>query len=265
MTERQITQEELKTILENHKHWVAEDCEDWENLKADLRGADLYGAVLRDADLRSANLYGADLSGADLRGADLYGADLRSANLRDANLRSADLSGADLRDADLYGAVLRDADLRSANLRDANLRSADLSGADLRDADLYGAVLRDADLRSAKHIPYIPMVCPEEDEFIGWKKADNHIVKLLIPSDAKRSSSTGRKCRCSKAKVLAIYELDGTESKDTEVKSNYDNSFIYKVGEIVEVADFDENRWEECAKGIHFFMQRKEAIDYDIC
>ena len=109
------------------------------------------------------------------------------------------------------------------------------------------------------------MVCPEEDAFIGWKKADNHIVKLLIPSDAKRSSSTGRKCRCSKSKVLAIYELDGTESKDTEVKSNFDNSFIYKVGETVEVADFDKNRWEECAKGIHFFMQRKEAIDYDMC
>ena len=200
MTKRQITQEELKTILENHKHWVAEDCEDWGNLKANFCGANLRGA----------DLYGANLRGANLRGADLYGADLRGANLRDADLRGADLRG-------------------------------------------------------AKHIPYIPMVCPEEDEFIGWKKADNHIVKLLIPTEAKRSSATTRKCRCSKAKVLAIYELDGTESKDTEVKSNYDNSFIYKVGEIVEVIDFDENRWEECAKGIHFFMQRKEAIDYGMC
>ena len=220
MTKRQITQEELKTILENHKHWVAEDCEDWGNLKANFCGANLRGADLYGANLRGANLYGANL-----RGADLYGANLRGANLRGA---------------DLYGA-----DLRGANLRDADLRGADLRG--------------------AKHIPYIPMVCPEEDEFIGWKKADNHIVKLLIPTEAKRSSATTRKCRCSKAKVLAIYELDGTESKDTEVKSNYDNSFIYKVGEIVEVIDFDENRWEECAKGIHFFMQRKEAIDYGMC
>ena len=205
MTERQITQEELKTILENHKHWLTEDCEGWEKLKANLRGADLCGANLR---------------GANLRGADLYGADLCGADLYDANLR----------------------------------------GADLRSADLYGA-----NLRGAKHLPYIPMVCPEEDKFIGWKKADNHIVKLLIPSDAKRSSSTGRKCRCSKAKVLEIYNLDGTIAEEREVKSNYDNSFIYKVGEIVEVTDFDENRWEECASGIHFFMQRKEAIDYDMC
>ena len=203
---RTFTQEELDKILENHKHWLFNDCEDWENLRADLRYADLCGA-----------------------------------NLRDANLRGADLRYADLRYADLC-----DADLRGANLRDANLRVANLRG--------------------AKHIPYVPMVCPEEDEFIGWKKADNHIVKLLIPTDAKRSSSTGRKCRCSKAKVLEIFNLDGTTiAEEREVKSNYDNSFIYRVGETVEVVDFDENRWEECAKGIHFFMQRKEAIDYDLC
>ena len=167
--------------------------------------------------------------------------------------------------AGLRGAYLRGADLGGANLGGAGLHDADLRGAYLRDADLRGADLRGANLRDAKHIPYVPMVCPEEDEFIGWKKADNHIVKLLIPTDAKRRSSIGRKCRCSKAKVLEIFNLDGTVAEEREVKSNYDNSFIYRVGETVEVADFDENRWEECAKGIHFFMQRKEAIDYDLC
>ena len=24
----------------------------------------------------------------------------------------------------------------------------------------------------------------------------------------------------------------------------------------------DENRWKECARGIHFFINRQEAIDY---
>lgn len=27
-------------------------------------------------------------------------------------------------------------------------------------------------------------------------------------------------------------------------------------------SDFCKNRWEECAAGIHFFMNRKEAVDY---
>lgn len=88
---------------------------------------------------------------------------------------------------------------------------------------------------------------------------------MLIPSDAKRSSSTSRKCRCSKANVLEIFNLDGTIAEEREVRSDYDDSFIYKVGEIVEVADFDENRWEECSSGIHFFMQKKEAINYGKC
>jgi hypothetical protein len=44
--------------------------------------------------------------------------------------------------------------------------------------------------------------------------------------------------------------------------SDYDNNFIYKVGEIVEEPNFDENRWEECAPGIHFFITRQEAVNY---
>ena len=117
---------ELKKIIDDHQHWINEDCEDWQKLKANLREADLYGA----------NLYGANLRGADLYGANLYGADLYGANLREADLYGADLREANLREADLYGA-----NLRGANLYGANLRGADLYGADLRGADLYGADL----------------------------------------------------------------------------------------------------------------------------
>ena len=158
------------------------------------------------------------------------------------------------------------ADLHNADFHDANLLNADLSGANLLNVDLSGANLRGADLRSAKNVPYIPMVCPEEGDFIGWKKAEGNkdkvIVKLRIPSDAKRSSATTRKCRCSKAEVIAIYNLDGTEEGETTCHSDYDNSFIYEVGKTVEVTNFSEDRWSECAKGIHFFINRQEAIDY---
>ena len=81
---RQLTQEELDKIIEQHKHWWNEDCEGWEGMKADLRGADLRGANLRGADLCDADLRGADLRGADLCDADLRGADLRGADLCDA-------------------------------------------------------------------------------------------------------------------------------------------------------------------------------------
>ena len=173
--------------------------------------------------------------------AKLCGADLCGANLRDANLRDADLRGADLRDADL-----RDADLCSANLC-----GADLSGAKNTDKTLWNA-----------HTAFYPLQCPETGSFIGYKKAADKIVMLEICADAKRSSATSRRCRCSKAKVLSITHLDGSDSGLTEVRSNYSKEFVYRVGEIAEAPDFDENRWNECTAGIHFFITRGEAVEY---
>ena len=226
---------------------------------ADLCGADLCGAYLCDADLCGANLYGADLRDADLYGADLRGADLRDADLRGADLRGAYLCGAYLCGADLRDANLRDANLRDANLRDANLCDADLRGANLRDADLRGADLRGANLRDAKGC-YLS--CPTEGSFIGWKKASGHIVKLRIPEDARRSSATGHKCRCDKAYVMEIQNMDGTKATEDTVRSDHDKNFVYTVGATVEVPDFDDNRWSECAPGIHFFIDRRAAVEY---
>ena len=170
-------------------------------------------------------------------------------------------SGNDGIQANLVGADLGGADLAMANLRGANLRGANLRGADLRWANLRGADLRWANLSMS-------IACPEEGSFIGFKKASDknneieYIVKLEIPEDALRSSATTRKCRCSKAKVLSIINLDGTDADTDVAYSNYDPDFIYKIGEIVEVADFDTDRWNECSTGIHFFITRKEAVDY---
>ena len=179
-----------------------------------------------------------------------------------ANLYGADLRGADLYGADLYGADLRGANLYCADLRGANLYGADLYGADLRGADLYGADLRGADLRGAKNVNCL-LTCPEKGSFIGFKKVrDDYIVMLEILADAMRSSATGRKCRCSKAKVLSITNPDGSNAEVTSAISGWDSNFIYSVGEVVEVRDFDTNRWNECAPGIHFFITRQEAVDY---
>ena len=221
---------------------------------ADLRGADLRGADLRDADLRDADLRGANLCGANLSDADLRDADLRDADLCYADLRSADLRGANLRDANLCGAYLCGAYLCGANLSDADLCDADLCDADLRGANLCGADLRDA--------KGCYLSCPTEGSFIGWKKASGHIVKLRIPEDARRNSATGHKCRCDKAYVMEIQNMDGTKATEDTVRSDHDKNFVYTVGATVEVPDFDDNRWSECAPGIHFFIDRRAAVEY---
>ena len=250
---------ELKNILKLHKKWLNDE---EGGLKADLRGADLRGANLNGADLRRANLRGVNLNGASLRGADLREATLRGAILYRADLREADLREADLRGADLSGANLYGANLRGANLYRVDLCGAILCEADLREATLRGADLRGANLREAKNIPFIPYTCPDTGSFIGYKKANGYIVVLEILSDARRCSATDRKCRCDKAKVLEIQNLDGSKANVNTVASGYDSTFIYTVGEIVEEPNFDEDRWNECSAGIHFFTNRQEAVVY---
>ena len=161
------------------------------------------------------------------------------ADLREADLREANLYGANLREANLYGANLRGANLREANLREANLR-----GADLRRAE--GTY----------------MACPTDGSFIGWKKASGYIVKLQITEDARRSSAEGEKCRCDKAYVVEIQNADGTKADIDTIHSNHDANFVYTVGATVAVSDFDGDRWNECAPGIHFFIDRRAAVEY---
>ena len=141
-----------------------------------------------------------------------------------------------------------------------------LSGANLRYADLSYANLRSAKL--SKFTVAQTSILPDEGDIIGWKKAyvDSAtpvIVKLLIPADAQRSNATGRKCRASKARVLDLQDKQGNSlPPDTTAYSSHDPDFTYKKGETVHVEDFDTNRWNECATGIHFFITRAEAVAY---
>jgi uncharacterized protein YjbI with pentapeptide repeats len=230
-----MTQEELNKIIENHKHWLKKDCDGWENMRADLSYA--------------------NLSFADLSSANLSFADLRSANLSYANLRYANLSYADLRYANL-----RLADLRSANLSYADLSYADLSLADLRSANLRSANLSYAKRNEGTAFYYLQ--CPEEGDFIAFKKASGKIVKLRIPAEARRSSATSRKCRAEFADVLEILNADKTQADVSEVPSNYNCKVIYKVGERVKADSWDDDRWNECSHGIHFFITFDEAAKY---
>lgn len=147
----------------------------------------------------------------------------------------------------------------------ADLCDVDLSYADLSDVNLCGAELRRANLNGVitnEYTAFLHLQCPEKGSYIGYKKARfNKIVELLITEDAKRSSATSRKCRASKARVLSITNLDGTENFK-EALSRFDCKFTYKVGEVVEVYDFNEDRWNECSTGIHHFLTREEAVNY---
>ena len=133
----------------------------------------------------------------------------------------------------------------------ANLYGAYLSGANLSGANLYGAI----------NIPHIPLACPSEGSFTAWKKVNGKLVELVIPADARRSSATTEKCRCDKAKVMSITDITSNEQISEVININFVKT-LYKTGEMVYPDAFDEDRFNECSNGIHFFIDKQLAINY---
>ena len=197
-----MTQEELDKIIEQHQHWLKEDCEGWEEMRANLKGAYLKGANLEGANIEGANIEGAYLYGANLKGANLYGANLKGANLYGANL---------------YG---------------ANLKGANLYGEDFR----LGKVL--------------------DEPLTGYKKTkEGVVITAEIPAGAIVFCINGSKCRTNRAKIT---DMEGHEV----LHSQYDSTFEYRLGQEINIKDFNLMYNVECASGFHFFRTREEAEKY---
>ena len=222
----------LEEILERHQHWLNKDCENWENMQADLSYTDLSYA---------------NLSGADLREAEMTDANMVEANMHGAIMSYANMSGTNMIYANLSGADLRGADMSDANMSGANMCGANIFGANMRGANMCGAIMSDAD-RLRKGIKL-------SEPIIGWKKCKNNVlVKLEIPRGAIVFSINNNECRTDKAKVLEIIGGNRAYSKH--------KFFSYYVGDIIEVFNFNCEYNVECAEGIHFFRTRKEAEAY---
>jgi hypothetical protein len=150
------------------------------------------------------------------------------------------------------GANLADADLSRANLYGANLADADLSR-----ANLTGAKLTDANLTGADNIPAF-QIC--EGDLVVYKKVMGKIVTLSIPKNAKRTACiTGRKCRSEYAMVLEI------EGHSPVISNGCGNGIetIYEEGREVRADSYDDDWRVECSHGIHWFLTRKEAEDWN--
>lgn len=216
-----------------------------------LKNCNFSNSVINDA-----SFYNSDLSFSNFSGAKSKYSYFNEANMTSANLEEADFSG-----TIFDHACLKDAHINNAIFRFARFTYADLRGIDLRKGDFYKASLHKALVDDEQRELY-PFACPINGSFIAYKKAGQYIIKLEIPEDAKRSSATSTKCRCDKAKVLCIEKRGGAPTDVKSVSSDYDRNFIYTVGETVCVNDFDDDRFNECSTGIHFFVNRKDAVMY---
>ena len=211
-----------------------------------------------------------DFTNLILENMNLENYDLSDMNFSHSNFINVNLSNVNFCSSQLVNVLLDDCDLQNANLKNANLeraslRRANLTYADIRGAKLYAAVLENASLDDIifdDKTENFCIHCPEQGAFVAYKKGlDNLIIKLLIPSDARRVSSTMNCCRCDKAKVLEIKNFEGTKFFD-EAWSTVAENFCYKLGEWVYAENFNEDRWYDSTGGIHFWMTEDEAKAY---
>lgn len=112
-------------------------------------------------------------------------------------------------------------------------------------------------------------ICPKEGSFICYKKVytgfSEHVLATLeIPADAKRIYTISTKCRAEYAKVIKLELLkNNKEYKEIDVAcSGYNEDVVYRKGEMVYPDSFDDNMFNDCSNGIHFFMDKNEAINY---
>ena len=155
-----------------------------------------------------------------------------------ANLKCANLGGANLEYAYLGGANLEGANLKGANLKGANLKCANLGGANLEGEDFrLGKILT--------------------EPLTGYKKTkEGVVITAEIPKGAIVFCINGSKCRTNLAKIT---DMAGKEL----LHSSYDPNFEYRLGQEIEIENFNLMYNVECTSGFHFFRTREEAENYN--
>jgi len=117
-----------------------------------------------------------------------------------------------------------------------------------------------------------------DKEYIGWKACKNshgeyRIIKLIIPIDAQFLMAIddeyfmcNRKHRSNKAIVVDIQlpiideEISTSATEHTSYSFVHENNIIpYEIGKII-TSEYDPNPMHGCAKGIHWYKERKSAF-----
>lgn len=250
---KEISQEELDNLLDDHELWLKNPSNNKNRL------------ILKNYDLSFLEIKNRDLSKALFDKCNMFDMKIQNCDLSYTGLYNNKMNGimfyvCNLNETKIYSNDLFEGLFINCTLTNVKLTNTNLSRVGIKDCKLDNIIAN-------PFTSFYNLQCPEEGSFIGFKKAYINttpvIVKLQITEDSLRSSSTSRKCRCSKAKVLSISYLDGTECPEGTIAcSQHDNDFVYKVGEILEIKDFNKDRWKECATGIHFFITREEAVNY---
>lgn len=215
-----------------------------------------------ELDLSKQDIVDVDISGWELpENINFDGAVFTNVDMAGTTFRKCNLNHSWFKECKTKGIRFLYCDVQEANFRWMNFTGADFSGSNFHHTLFEYATTED--ITDNEDTKFYRMACPETGPFIAWKCCTElRVVQLLVPADARRVSATAETCRCDRAKVLSIKSIDETISY-TWAQSTVDPDFYYEVGKWVEPANgFEPNRWRDSSQGIHFFMERQQAVDY---
>ncbi len=120
--------------------------------------------------------------------------------------------------------------------------------------------VREAAMNACQGRENIPLIRSFEPPEKVYKKCMGGVIVVAnIPKDAQIRGGAEKKCRANKAVITDIIgEIQGEKIGI----SGYDKTTMYKIGDIVEIENFDISS-KKCGAGFHFFCTEKEAREYD--
>lgn len=212
-------------------------------------------------DLSRRRIIDADLSEACLDNIDFSCTRFERVNLENASMDKCDVSRCFFVDCPMAGVKLTNSDAS-----DASFRSLDMHGADFSGTNFYYAAFEFADLENVKtddKTRWFGDTVPKEGAFICWKVgANNRVIQLLVPAEARRTCATSEAGRAEYAKVLSVTNADRTEDYTWDT-AMVDHDFFYEVGKMVYPDNgFSDYGWMDDSPGLHFFMDREMAIAF---
>lgn len=211
------------------------------------------------------DLRGWSFKGQNLTGANFEGADLEGVCFIDTVLVSANFEGANLKNTDFSCANAWSANFNETNLTGASFEGADLDGASFAQANLTEANLQDTNIITAEFDNTIGIypVCPTAGSFIGWTigedfKGNECLLEIFIPTWARRSSGTTRKCRTEALVVKSVERLkDGCNLVKASLRFR---NHILSKNEFTQDSDFEVDRFKVSSTDLYFWISKEEAL-----
>ena len=211
------------------------------------------------------NMYDANLADAKISCTTISHAKCRFACLNNTEFDHVTFQYTDFESSSFENAKISDSHIYASNFDMTKLYNVVFENTEFDKHSCYGAYIKNPSIKNTTGLP--PMACPKKGSFIAYMPVSvsrtklDAIAELYIPETAKRCSGTTRRCRVSRAKIVAFYDIKGRKLKDKVAYQIGQDNARCATDKYVKfkASTFDNNRWNDYSTGIHCYMSFDEA------